>query len=614
MIVKMMKYNVVLMASDADRFIESLRHLGMVDITTTGWEPSEDDRTLLLDIEARSKALAVLAPLKDEPTTATVAAGSVFAAYSDAQRDIAHAKGDVARLQKLCEEWEPWGDFSVDTIAKLSAAGVALRYFVTNEAVFEEIVAALGSVQNIVEISNVGGMVRFVVIGNGSDELSIDAQELKAPTMSLAELHQTIDERNATIAHAEETLVACAKQQAEIQHELSALKVRLQNVQINATASTAAEGFLLVVEGWAEAANTDAVDSLLNDTPNLVYVKSKPTEEDNTPVKLKNNRFARLFELIGGMYALPKYGTLDMTPFFAPFCMLFFAICLNDAGYGSIIFALGLALFLKGGAKMRQVSSLTMICGGATALFGLYTGSLFGMSIPDLLGYPSIEESPFFDFQGKFFSWALALGVFQIIFGMFLNIVFKARTFGITSTFSTLGWFIVLVSSCLAGGLQMLDPSWVIPGFTLSSTAYYIALGVGLVFMLLLNDIHRNPLLNFASGLWDTYNNITGLLSDVLSYIRLFAIGLSGGVLAQVFNSLAMGLTGLDSGIEQFTVATIFQILGATAILLVGHGINLFMSSISSFVHPMRLTFVEFYKNAGFEMSTRAFEPLTDEE
>ena len=118
---------------------------------------------------------------------------------------------------------------------------------------------------------------------------------------------------------------------------------------------------------------------------------------------------------------------------------------------------------------------------------------------------------------------------------------------------------------------------------------------------------------NFASGLWDTYNNITGLLSDVLSYIRLFAIGLSGGVLAQVFNSLAMGLTGLDAGIEQFGVGTVFQILGATAILLVGHAINLFMSTISSFVHPMRLTFVEFYKNAGFEMTTRAFEPLTKE-
>ena len=159
----------------------------------------------------------------------------------------------------------------------------------------------------------------------------------------------------------------------------------------------------------------------------------------------------------------------------------------------------------------------------------------------------------------------------------------------------------------------MLNPDWVIPFFTTSSVAFYVALGVGAVLMLLLSDIKRNPLVNLMGGLWDTYNNITGLLSDVLSYIRLFAIGLSGGVLAQVFNSLALGLTGLDEGIGQFGIGTIFQILGATAILLVGHGINLFMSSISSFVHPMRLTFVEFYKNAGFEMGTRSFEPLTNE-
>ena len=364
----------------------------------------------------------------------------------------------------------------------------------------------------------------------------------------------------------------------------------------------------------------------------MVYIKEDPTPEDETPVKLKNNRFARLFELIGGLYALPKYGTLDMTPFFAPFYMLFFAICLNDAGYGAIILLLGLLMRLLMGEKMRKMSYLTMICGGATTLFGLATGSLFGMSLPKLMGYAETINGvtvvlpeyplPYFSFQDEFFSWALALGVFQILFGMLLNIIFKARHFGITSTFSTLGWFIVLVSACLAGGLQMLNENWVIPGFTTSSIAFYAAMGVGLFMMLFLNDLSRKPieyillygfLKNFASGLWDTYNNITGLLSDVLSYIRLFAIGLSGGVLAQVFNELAIGLTGLRPFPDEFGVGTVFQILGATAILLVGHGINLFMSTISSFVHPMRLTFVEFYKNAGFEMTTRAFEPLTKE-
>jgi V/A-type H+-transporting ATPase subunit I len=150
-----------------------------------------------------------------------------------------------------------------------------------------------------------------------------------------------------------------------------------------------------------------------------------------------------------------------------------------------------------------------------------------------------------------------------------------------------------------------------IPGFELTSPIVYGLMGVGALLMLVLNNVKRNPLINIGSGLWDTYNNVTGLLSDVLSYIRLFAIGLSGGVLAQVFNSLAMGLSGLSEGIEGspwYVIA--LQIVGASVILLIGHGINLFMSAISSFVHPMRLTFVEFYKNAGFEMSQRSFDPI----
>lgn len=95
------------------------------------------------------------------------------------------------------------------------------------------------------------------------------------------------------------------------------------------------------MEGWAEKETSDKVDALLEAYPNVVYLKGDPTPEDDTPVKLKNNRFARVFELVGDMYARPKYGTMDLTPFFAPFYMLFFGICLNDAGYGAILALLG---------------------------------------------------------------------------------------------------------------------------------------------------------------------------------------------------------------------------------------------------------------------------------
>ena len=618
MIVKMMKYNIVLFSAERERFIERLRELGMVDITTSGWEPTEADRELISAIENRTKALAALEQFAagDDYVAGGVKLekGKVFESYLSAQSAIAAAKAENARLEKTLEEWIAWGEFDCSTLAKLAESGVVLRFFTAQRAIFEKHSEEWGANLNIAVVGEDDATIRFVVIGNGSEEIAIDAQEQKAPTKNNAELKELIKANEAIVAEQNAVISAVVDAKAEIEKELAVLKCKMQDVRIEATADKAAEGLLLVMEGWAEKETSEQVDKVLNDYPNVVYIKESPTEEDETPVKLKNNRFARLFEMIGGLYALPKYGTLDMTPFFAPFYMLFFAICLNDAGYGAIIFALGLVLALKA-PKMRQAAYLSMVCGGATTLFGLYTGSLFGMSIPQLMGYENMADCPvpFLDFQGKFFTWALALGVFQILLGMLLDIVFKAYHFGVTTVFAKLGWFIVLLSGCLAGGLQMLDESWVIPGFTTSSIAFYVALGVGGVLMLVLNNVKRNPIMNVASGLWDTYNNVTGLLSDVLSYIRLFAIGLSGGVLAQVFNSLAMGLTGLDSGIDEFGVGTVFQILGATAILLVGHGINLFMSAISSFVHPMRLTFVEFYKNAGFEMTTRSFEPLKKE-
>ncbi len=618
MIVRMSRYDFVLLAAQSDDFIARLRELGLVDITTTGWEPQEQDRQLLTEIDHYRKAVESLKAFasSEEYTSADAkyACGKpAYEAYSDLRQQKTTLQGEVARLEKLAEELKPWGDFEGDARECLAEQGVVLRYYVAQTSTYDAHAAEWAADLTIVEISRDSSSVYFVVVSTPCAEVVIDAQEVKAPTMDSRAAMVEADKCRAEVAKVNVALSACAASVEAIEQQLETLTQQLQNVKIHGTASEAADGRLVVLEGWAEEDKSQQVDKLLDEYSGVIYIKRDPTPEDDTPVKLKNNRFARLFELIGAMYALPKYGTMDLTPFFAPFYMLFFAICLNDAGYGAILLLAGFMLLKKGGASLKQASWLTIFCGGATTLFGLYTGSLFGLSLPTMLGYESYAESPFLDFQNQFFSLALALGVVQILFGMLLNICLKTKLFGFTSTFGLLGWFIILLSGCVAVGLPMMNESFTISWFSSSSPAFYAAMGVGAVLMLLLNDVKRNPLINFGSGLWEAYNNITGLLSDVLSYIRLFAIGLSGGVLAQVFNSLAMGLTGLDAGIESFGVGTIFQIVGASAILLVGHGINLFMSAISSFVHPMRLTFVEFYKNAGFEMSSRSFEPLTNE-
>ena len=624
MIVKMSRYDFVLLATQSDDFIARLRELGLVDITTTGWEPQEKDRQLVVDIDHYRKAIESLnlfaegeeyAFASDDAKPQPYTSGEeAFEKYTELRQQKAALQAEILRLEKYAEELKPWGEFDCETREKLQQQGIVLRYFQTQASVFDKSAEEWSAAYTIVEIFRDAAAVYFVVVAAPGDEVVIDAQEVKAPTMDSRTADAEADKCREELKALNVELSVCAASVEAIEQELDKKVRQLQDIKIKGTASEAADGALVVMEGWAEEDKSAEVDKLLDEYSDVIYLKRDAEREDDTPVKLKNNRFARLFELIGAMYALPKYGTMDLTPFFAPFYMLFFAICLNDAGYGAILTLIGLVLLKKSsGGFMKQAAWLTVFCGGATTLFGFYTGSLFGMSIPDMLGYESIAASPFLDFQNQFFSLALALGVVQILFGMLLNICLQTKLFGFTSTFGLLGWFIILLSGCLAVGLPMLNESLVISWFTASSPAFYAAMGVGAVLMLLLNNIKRNPLINIGSGLWDAYNNITGLLSDVLSYIRLFAIGLSGGVLAQVFNSLDMGLTGLDAGIESFGVGTIFQIIGATAILLIGHGINLFMSAISSFVHPMRLTFVEFYKNAGFEMTTRQFEPLTNE-
>ena len=611
MISKMIRYDIVLYAGEQERFVETLRELGLVDITTTGWEPSEDDRAVLVEIEARTKAIEFLSSFaKSKAFNANAlpyATGEeAYECYAAAREDRQQLQQEEARLRKLADDVAPWGNFSASDIERLASRGVTVRLFTAQAAAYDRFVAEAVEGVTVEEIARTQSGVCFAVVTTDDVQYIVDGQEVRLPDMNSAQLRAKADELVARDEALNEVVSRAALSTALIASESGQLKERLQGLKVGATAQREADGSLILLEGWAEADTADRVDALLKEYPYLVFERRDATMDDDAPVKLKNNKFARLFELIGSMYALPKYGTMDLTGIFGIFYMLFFAICLCDAGYGLVLLMVGLYLWFKGGKGMRQAAGLSIVCASATVAFGFYANSFFGLTISD---YLPIHKDMLLDFQNEFFGIALALGVFQILVGLAINIWMKAKLFGITSTFGTLGWFIILLTGVAAAGLPMMGME--IPGLTMSSPLFYGLMGVGALFMLVLNNVKRNPIINIGAGLWDAYNNITGLLSDVLSYIRLFAIGLSGGVLAQVFNSLAKGLSGFgDIAADASWTAYIGPVIAAAIILIIGHAINLFMSAISSFVHPMRLTFVEFYKNAGFEMGQRSFDPI----
>jgi V/A-type H+-transporting ATPase subunit I len=605
----MIRYDIVLYAGEQERFVDELRELGLVDITTTGWEPSEEDRSLLAEIDSYNKSIAYLSSFASSPeynASAMVytSGAEAYECYEAARAERQRIQQEITRLEKQAEEVAPWGRFSAKDIERLTSKGVNIRFFMAQPAVFERLLVEPIEGVTLSEVGRTQSYVYFAVITLGAVSFTVDGQEVRLPLLDSEDMRAEIKRLEADNRALDEVFSRAAASRDMIAAECGRLKEQLQGLKVGAMAQREADGHLMILEGWAEAETADKVDTLLSSYPNLIYDRRDATIDDEAPVKLKNNKFARLFELIGAMYALPKYGTIDLTAIFGPFYMLFFAICLCDAGYGLVLLMVGLALLKKGGESMRQAAWLSIVCASATVAFGFYANSFFGVAISDYA--PVIK---FLNFQQDFFSISLAIGVFQILVGMAINIWMKAKLFGITSTFGILGWFIILLSGSLAVGLPMFGLG--IPGFDASSPIFYGMVGVGAVLMLLLNNVKRNPLINIGAGLWDAYNNITGLLSDVLSYIRLFAIGLSGGVLAQVFNSLAMGLSGMgDMAPGTPWYGYIVPVIAASIILLIGHGINLFMSAISSFVHPMRLTFVEFYKNAGFEMGQRSFDPV----
>ncbi len=602
MIVKMSKYNFVLFTGECEGFVERLRELGLVDVTTFGWEPEEEDRSLLMLVESLAKAERALVDVELTDVAPYATGSEAFSTYTAAQQTKALCESEIARLEKLATEMTPWGEFSPEDITRLQSNGVTLRLFSATESSFQSQEQNLRAEFTLEVINRVGGFVYFVLIGDGAME--VDAQELKSHSMTAEMALAAVVVEQSTVDALAECFARCAASVSLLTQYKQQLTEQLDQIRIKSTATEAADGALLVMEAWAESDTSSEVDALLEEYPNVVYFKSNPTPEDNTPVQLRNGWFSSVFEMIGNLYAVPKYGTIDLTPFFAPFYMLFFAICLCDAGYGAIILGAGVALLLKGGESMRQAGKLSAMCGAAALVFGFLANSFFGMSISAL---PIFADLKFINFQQDFFNVAMYIGIGQLLLGMFINICVTTRSFGFKYALGSLGWFMLVASSVLAAVLT----SFGVEAFGFTSTAYYAVLGISAVLMLFFNSPDKNIFANFGAGIWDTYNNVTGLLGDVLSYIRLFAIGLSGGVLAQVFNSLALGMTGLDQGIEGSAVyVVVLQVIGATIILLLGHGINLFMSTISSFVHPMRLTFVEFYKNAGFEMGIRKFTPL----
>jgi V/A-type H+-transporting ATPase subunit I len=610
MITKMTKYSFVLLTGEKEGFLEQLQELGVVDISRSVKPVDQDSSEMLAKITKAKKTLEYLESInysKDADAEAIAKTtvnieGDPVTFTEDCRNRLSELYVSLANAEKQMKARLPWGDYDKKALDGLSDLGYKIRYYCVDKKKFD---AAWAELYPLQVVNEEGDKVWFVTVGPA--EYTFPVNEISAPEGTYAEAAEEA-------ARLKQEIILCKAGLLNAKDYIPAIKeacdkdfVEFDRYLADSAAVGAAEDKITLFTGFAPVDNDEELQEAF-DKMGVLYLKDEAVEEDNPPIKLKNNWFTRQFESFTGMYGMPVYSEFDPTSIVAPFYLLFFAMCLGDAGYGIVLLLFGLMLN-KGWVKFAMfegLGNIIAILGAGTIVVGTLLGTFFGISMADaawvpeflknimIVGEVEVPGMGMFNIQMLL---ALAIGVFHICLAMTVKAIGYTKRFGFRANVSTWGWLLLIVGGIILAILgvgKLISPEaikWaVIVIGTVSALGIYI-----------FNTPGQNPLINIGAGLWDTYNMATGILGDVLSYIRLFALGLAGGMLGQAFNNLAEMVRGDN----------ILTWIPFVLILLFGHVLNVLMSSLGAFVHPLRLTFVEYFKNAGYEGKGAAYNPLT---
>ena len=617
MITKMTKYDFIVFHAQYNDFLEKLRNVGVLHVATL----EEGDANLELvrekialqarinkQIETAEKLIEAynspkgIAPLTPAPVQKlTLDEGlEVLAHFEALQAEAAALQQNVAAAERNKQRMEPWGDFSVEQFKRLTDAGFQLGFYTCHERHYKP---EWEELYNAFIVNDTTSTTYFVTVTR-EPIAEIEAERFDMGTLSSDELTIDLEKAYKNYATKQVEIRDHAVQNLENLRRLTLQVgeiIDIDRVHIN-TVKTA-DNTVMLLEGYCPTDTTEALEAMLK-AEGVYYESAEPENEDNVPIKLRNNAFTRLFEPLTGMYGMPNYSEYDPTPVLAPFFLLFFSMCMGDSGYGFMLILFGLAL-KKGWLKMAMfdgLGNIITVLGIATAIIGFFLGTFFGIDLfaaewmPQALKSVMIKGSVMgFDVQMVL---ALCIGVFHICLAMIIKAVCFTQRDGFKANLANWGWNLLIIGGIIVAALAMIG--------TLSPEATkWIVIGIGTISALgiyIFNDPKRNPLINIGAGLWDTYNMATGILGDVLSYIRLYAIGLAGGMLGGAFNNLGLMILGDGNNIALW--------IPFILILLFGHLLNIAMSALGAFVHPLRLSFVEYFKNVGYEGKGEHYNPL----
>ena len=579
MITQMKKYTFLVFHREYEAFLEQLREAGVVHVTekAAGMAENEQLQQLLAETDKTRKLIAQGAP-------------------DQLLQEKAALEQRIAATQKEADKMAVWGDFSAERIEDLKKAGYTLRYFTCAKKSFQEewgiVVAEQAGTVYCVQVNN---------MGNAPE----GCQEQQLSAKSSADLMKDVEGLNGLLVAQNARIELWAKENIPaLEAKLVELKQQVDWQRVTLNTDSEADGSLKILEGFCPADQAPALNEMLS-KQEVYYQEEDPQAEDNTPIKLRNNRFTKLFESLTGMYGWPNYNEYDPTPILAPFFLLFFAMCMGDCGYGIMLMIVGLLIANKklNIAMFEGLGPIITVLGVGTTIVGFFLGTFMGFDLYAAEWVPQALKSVMikgevsvagmtYDLQMVL---ALGIGVVHICLAMVVKAICSTQQLGFKENIANWAWTLLIVGGLIVTILGMTVLPQEVFKWTIIAVAVVSALGI-----YVFNTPGRNPLVNIGSGLWDTYNMATGILGDVLSYIRLYALGLAGGKLGEAFNTLGDMVLG-DSIVSWVPFVLIFAI---------GHVLNLAMSALGAFVHPLRLTFVEYFKNAGYEGKGTLYQPF----
>ena len=611
MISKMNKLSFLIYHKEYEMFLEKLRELGVVHVEKR--QGAEMDANLQAFMQKRTAYQSLLKSMtlaaasfegtaSGAPSTLTIE--QVVDSYESQQEHIQALNMQLPVLDKEIDAMEVWGEFDWNVIEQLKVNGWQMQFYCCPDKSFEE---AWMDDYNATIINRKGGQCYFVTVNQMPVEL--EAEVVRLPKRRLSELVREQEQLKADIKKANETLdLFCIENTPVVEKALDSLESDINLMEVEQLGGERmAEGAIVMMEGWVPVENDAEVRKMLDESG--VYYEIRAAEkEDNAPIKLKNGKISRAFEMLTKMYGMPDYGEFDPTPLLAPFYALFFGMCVGDAGYGLLLVILGFYLKKKLSKSMAGLMNLLITLGVATTVVGALFNTFFGAALTDW-NLPEWMNSLIISGKwdgtayDKTMVIALLVGMFHICFAMVVKAIGSTVRYGFKNSLSAWGWLLLVGGSVTVATLNYLG----VMDMETSKMAFIGIGGVSAVGIFLLNDIRRNVFINVGAGLWDTYNMATGLMGDLLSYLRLYALGLAGGMLGGVFNDLGMQLRDALGGF-------LFGIPGwicFALIFVLGHGLNIALSCLSGYVHSIRLTFVEYFKNSGYDGKGVEYKPFS---